>query len=190
MVAQEPDWDEVVNAILDIGDSDIDSAPTGIEEYYFTGHSKDMAIIEGFHYSLEWIKSKPVLFEYLKERFTNWWEDQAHDDFDHLFMTWLEGGDIRNIIDGHLDDMVLKLTNIYRKRIVETHKCSVCGKEISEKHPYRHPDSIVRLGHPVDYPDGWIPKDTPRDEIKWKNKLYCHPCYDARHPIRPIIKGH
>jgi DNA-directed RNA polymerase subunit RPC12/RpoP len=74
---------------------------------------------------------------------------------------------------------VLKLVNLYRKRIKETYKCSTCDKKISEKHPYKHPNSIVRLGEADGYPDG-VPMDIPRDEIEWKNKLYCYPCWKKR----------
>jgi len=177
-VAQEPDWNQVVNDILDEGDPDIDGAPTGIDERYFTGHTKDIAIIEGFDYSIKWIESKPVLHEFLKEVFTDWWEDLGVDDSD-FFEAWFNGGRFRYDCDAYLDDLVLKLVNLYRERIVETHKCSVCGKEISEKHPYKHPDSVVRVGHAVDYPDG-VPMDTPTDEIEWKNNLYCYPCWEER----------
>ena len=175
---QEPNWDEVIDAVLKDMDPETAAEPVGIDEHNFTEHSKNMAIIEGFHYSVEWIKTRPVLFEYLKEVFTDWWEDLAHDDFADLFSSWLDGGRISFSCDSHLgEEMVPKLLNLYKERIVETHECSVCGKEISEKHPHNHPDSLIRLGHPVDYPDG-IPKDTPRDEIVWKNRLYCLPCWE------------
>lgn len=182
----EPNWNEIIGVILKDGDDD---RPTGIDEHHFTVHSKNISIIDGFHYNAEWIETRPVLFEYLKGIFTDWWEDLAHDDFADLFSPWLDGGKISFNCDSYIGEtLVPKLLNLYKECIVETHECSVCGKTISEKHPYKHPDSLIRLGHPVNYPDG-IPKDTPSDEIIWENRLYCHPCWEDHIKPTPESKG-
>ena len=170
------DCDAIVNAILDEDHPEIDEEPEGLHEYYLSGHSKDLAIIEGFDFSDEWLETQPALNEFLKEQLSDWWEDLPHDDPD-IFRNWLDGNDIRiSVGDAYLDTLIKDLLDTYRKRITETWTCEECGKTISEKYPRGHLQSISRIGIP-DTPDGKVPKDMLHSEIKYINHIYCYPCW-------------
>lgn len=173
------DRDAVINAILEEEkDHPDDGEPVGLQEYYLSEHSKNIAIIEGFDFSDEWLKTQPALNEFLKEQLDDWWGDQTYDD-PEVFRNWLDGNEIRVHPDSYLGTLVEELLSSYRKRITETWTCEECGKEISEKHPYGHPDCIHRLGipDPEVYPDGKVPEGVPTDEVKYVNHIYCDRCW-------------
>jgi len=168
-----PDYDVIVNAILN--EDDDDTAPVGLQEYYLSEHSKKMNTIESFEFSNEWIERHPELYKFLKEELDNWWGDQTHDD-PEVFRNWLDGNKIVVHPDSYLGTLVEDLLQTYRKRITETWTCEECSKEISEKHPRGHADSIARVGIPDDYPDG-IPEDADLSSIKYTNHIYCDRCW-------------
>ena len=175
MTSPVPDYEEIVNAILNEGDPDIDGLPVGIQEYYLSGHSKDIDIIDGFEYTNEWIAGQPALKEFLEKELSDWWEDQLHDD-PEIFRGWLDGNDVKISMEGYLETLINDLVGIYRERITETWTCEECGKEISEKHPHGHPDSIVRVGIPKDYPDG-LPEGVHPSDVEYTKHLYCNTCH-------------
>lgn len=176
----EPDWNKVINEILKEMDDPKDDRPVGLNEYHFSQHSKNIRSLEAFDWPTEWIEKRPNLKEFLEKELSDWWEDQLHDNQTEIFRGWLEGNDVRIPMEGYLgEELEPKLIALYRERITETHTCSTCGKEASEKYPFGHPDKIVRLGipDPEIYPDGKPPKGMPIDDIQWKKMLYCEECW-------------
>lgn len=180
----EPDWNKLIDMILEyMADEDRDEAedPVGLDHYYFSEHTRNLNRLDVFHWPDDWIKidaqPKSILLMWLEHEYKEWWEEQAWE-FDG-WRGWLEGFEIRVGGRGYIDDLNKKLLKLYRERITETHPCSICGKEASEKHPYGHPDHLIRLGQPDPdvYPDGKPPKGMPTDDIQYKKKLYCEECW-------------
>lgn len=171
----EPNWNQVIDEILKEMEDDDDvphvDEPVGIQEYHLSQHSKNISSLEAFDWSTEWIKERPVLLAWLEQKYEWWREDQLYDD--DGFQDWLNG--TKHIVhgDAYLDELQKKLISLYRERITETYECEECGKTISEKYPYGHPDSIVRIGIAV---DGTL----PRDEVEYVRHLYCDPCWRKR----------
>lgn len=170
---EEPDWNKIIDEILEsmAEEDDEEEAPIGMQEYFLSQHSKNINSLEAFDWADEWIKARAPLLMWLEHEFEHWWEDQAHED--EGFRGWLEGYEIRVHGDAYLDKLQKKLIALYRERITETYECEECGKTISEKHPYNHSDSIVRLGIAID-------NTLPRDEIEYIRHIFCNPCWRKR----------
>lgn len=173
---EEPDWNTIIDEILKEMDDPEDVTPVGLDEYHFSQHSMNIRSIEAFDWPTEWIKDRPALLAWLEQEYEDWWENQLYDD--DGFQSWLNGHLIRIRGDAYLDELQKKLITLYRERITETYKCSTCNKEISEKHPWGHPDRLLKTGYadPDVYPDG-IPEGTSTDDIQWKHKLICEECW-------------
>lgn len=174
MLFVEPDWNEVIDDILKESLKDFEDhkdAPIGIQEYFLSEHSKEIDRLEGFDWPDEWLKEQPILQTWLEQEYEDWWENQAYED--EGFRGWLEGHEIRIQGDSYIDELMKKLLALYRERITETYECEDCGKAISEKYPFKHPDSIIRLGIPTD-------PTLPRDEIHYVRHLFCYPCWEKR----------
>ena len=153
------------------------NAPVGLEEYYFSQHTKNMRAIEAFQWDDEWIKARPILLMWFEHEYEEWWEEQAWEE--DGFRCWLEGNPTKVHGDSYLGELVIKLHALYRERIVQYHPCSICGKATSEKYPMGHRDHLVRLGQPDPdvYPDGKPPKGMPTDDIQYKRVLMCEECW-------------
>jgi len=175
MTSPIPDYDEIVNAILNEDHPEIDELPEGLQEYYLSRHSKDIHIIESFDFSDEWLAGQPDLYKFLKEALDDWWGDQTHDE-PEIFRNWLDGNECKVHPDPYLDELIEELLKAYRERITETWTCEECGKEISEKHPKGHVDSLARVGTADDYPDG-IPEDVDLSSLKYTKHIYCDRCW-------------
>ncbi len=158
----EPDWNSLIDVILEMDDEDRD-VPTGLQERYLSQHARNIAVLDVFHWPEEWVKGRPVLLLWLTHEFEHWWEGQAHED--EGFRGWLDGDKITIHGDAYITELNLKLLALYRERITETYTCSDCGKEASEKHPYGHPDKATKF-HIVG-------EDA---------KLVCGECWNKRHP--------
>jgi hypothetical protein len=172
---QEPDWNQVIDEVLKEMEEDGDyvraDEPVGIQWYHLSQHSKNIRSLEAFDWPDEWIRERPILLAWLEHEFEHWWADQAYDD--EGWRGWLEGYEIRVHDDAYLGELVLKLTNLYRERITETYECETCGKILSEKHPYGHPNAVVRLGIAID-------NTVPRDEIEYIRHIFCNACWRKR----------
>lgn len=167
----EPNWNQVIDEILKKMEEDVEDEPVGIQEYHLSQHSKNIRSLEAFGWPTDWIKERPVLLAWLEQKYEWWWENQLYDD--DGFQDWLNGYKHMVHGDAYLDELQKKLISLYRERITETYECEECGKTISEKHPYGHPDSIVRIGIAID--------DTlPRDEVEYIRHLYCNACWRKR----------
>lgn len=194
------DYGKIVDAILNEdyhrqrrGEPvEVDTSPVGLNEYFLSNHSKNLHTIETFDFSNEWIESQPELHNFLKEELDDWWGDQTHDD-PEVFRNWLDGNKILVYPDPYLDTLIEDLLKAYRERITETWTCEECGKEISEKHPLGHADSIARVGvpDPEAYPDGKIPEGVSMDTVEWTKHIYCDRCWRKLFLNRnmPIKKG-
>lgn len=185
---EEPNWNKVIDAILEFmanEERDEADAPVGLEHHDFSEHSRNLNRLDVFHWPDEWVKAEgnSTLLMWLEHEFEHWWEDQAHED--NGFRCWLDGSPIRVEGDDYITELNNKLLILYRERITETHTCSTCGKEASEKHPWGHPDKLIKQGYPDPdiYPDGKVPKGMPTDDIQWKHKIICDECWEKAHPL-------
>ncbi len=171
---EEPDWNNIIDAALEfMSEEDRDERPVGLQCYHLSEHSRNINSLDVFQWPDEWIKAEgnSTLLMWLEHEFEHWWEDQAFED--EGWRGWLEGFQIRVRDDAYITELNNKLMALYRERITETYPCSICGKLLSEKHPYSHPDHIVRIGLAVD-------STVPRDEIVYVKHIFCDDCNEER----------
>jgi hypothetical protein len=179
----EPDWNELIDAILEfMAEEDRDERPVGLEHHDFSEHSRNLNRLDVFQWPDEWVKAEgnSTLLMWLEQEYEDWWENQAHED--DGFRGWLEGFKITVHGEGYIDVLNKKLLALYRERIVQYHPCSICSKATSEKFPYGHPDHLIKQGYPDPdiYPDG-VPKGT--DDIQYKHRIICDECWEKAHPL-------
>lgn len=167
----EPNWSKIIDDMLATEQAKKWTEGEdrfGVDEQYFSEHSKNLDIIDQFEWVEEFFKEHSELKAYLDDSLRAWWEDQIHDD-PEVFWGWFLGDKIRiSVHDGYVEDLVKILSKEYRKRITEVHKCSDCGAEISEVYPYGHEKHLHRIGEKIE------------DADKWKNTLLCEKCFEAR----------
>ena len=173
------DYESLVDEILSDSAKEFAESRVGKDEYYFSEHSKNLDIIDQFEFDMDWIKAHPELLKDLKSRFSEYAEDLAFEN--DLFEAWLYGHRITLRPEGYQSDLVKELRAKYQSRITETHKCEVCGVEISEKHPRSHPNSLSRIGFKKEKP---VSPDDPHDSRNWDHKLYCRKCFDEHTKLK------
>lgn len=191
---EEPSWELVVDAIL-VHMHDVDEKPVGLEgRGSFSQHTINLNSLEHFDWNDDWIKARPVLLAWLEHEFKHWWEDNAYD-YEEAWRGWLEGYKITVHGDAYIDSLTKRLMKLYRERITETHPCSNCGKQASEKYSWGHPDKLIKQGYldPDIYPDG-IPMDPDfdRDSLEWEWRIICDGCWEkehGRHRRRQVLAG-
>ncbi|KKN06181.1 hypothetical protein LCGC14_1079880 [marine sediment metagenome] len=162
----EPDWGSLIDEILGEDDENR-NVPTGTQERYLSQHTRNISFLEVFEWPKEFIDDRPYLKNWLQLKFEEWWEEQMHDAqyADGAFENWMNGDKIIIHGDAYIDELNKKLVALYRERITETHTCSDCGKEASEKHLWGHPDSVHKL-----------------HIVGEEAKLLCAECWYKRHP--------
>lgn len=162
MLRNDVDLNKLIDDILN---SEVyEEEPVGLNEYFFSEHSRNLNIICQFDWKENFVKEHADLLEYLRKGLKEFFEEKTTDDT--VLLDWLYGGKSTIYFDGFLSELDEELEAVYRGRIKESYKCSNCGAEISEAFPFRHSKSLHRIGF-------------LQGDGTYKNNLFCKRCFDS-----------
>lgn len=173
--ALERIYNQLVDAIIEYNKEWMDKEKLGLDHYYLDRDNLILETIAQFEYPKKFMEKQfddiIGLMVHIKDKFRLYIHNLEAED--ELYDIWFKGGTISLNPDGWCRVLTIRLETTYRKRVTTTYNCAKCDKEISFKHHYGHPASMLKIGTPV---NRIVTVDGVAQHL-YEHNTYCFKCH-------------